>query len=36
MGLADKDGEREGPTEHFFKPEPPTFEQILGEGEMER
>lgn len=36
MGEADKEGEIEGPTEHFFKPEPPTFEQILDEGEMER
>lgn len=35
-GEADKEGELIGSTLHFFKQEPPTYGEVLEEGEMER
>lgn len=35
-GKADKAGELVGPTEHFFKPEPPTFESVAEDEPIER
>lgn len=35
-GLADKEGELHSSTQHFFKQEPPTYGEVLEEGEMER
>jgi len=36
FGEAEPENERMGQTEHYFKQEPPTYEQVLEEGEMER
>ena len=36
FGEAEPENERIGQTEHYFKQEPPTYEQVLEEGEMER
>lgn len=35
-GDADKEGEMISSTQHFFKQEPPTYGEVLEEGEMER
>ena len=35
-GEGDRHGEMIGPTEHFFKPEPPTFETVIEDGDKER